>query len=64
MLFALVNLARHLGHDADQALRGTNAKFERRFRFIEAELAKAGRRPDQASLDEMEALWQGAKKIE
>lgn len=64
LLFALVNLARHLGHDADQALRGTNAKFERRFRFIEAELAKAGRRPDQASLDEMEALWQRAKKAE
>ena len=64
LLFALVNLARHLGHDADQALRGTNAKFERRFRFIETELAKAGRRPDQASLDEMEALWQRAKKVE
>ncbi len=64
LLFALVNLARHLGHDADQALRGTNAKFERRFRIIEAELAKSGRRPDQASLDEMEALWQRAKKAE
>jgi nucleoside triphosphate diphosphatase len=64
LLFALVNLARHLGHDADQALRGTNAKFERRFRFIESELAKAGRRPDEASLDEMEALWQRAKKVE
>ena len=64
LLFALVNLARHLGHDADQALRGTNAKFERRFRFIEAELTKAGKRPDQASLDEMEALWRRAKKME
>jgi nucleoside triphosphate diphosphatase len=64
LLFALVNLARHLGHDADQALRGTNAKFERRFRFIESELAKSGRKPDQASLDEMETLWQRAKKAE
>jgi len=64
LLFALVNLARHLGHDADQALRGTNAKFERRFRFVEGELARGGKRPDQASLDEMEALWQRAKKAE
>lgn len=61
LLFAVVNLARHTGTDAEQALRGTNAKFERRFAAIEAALADQGRKPDDASLDEMEALWQAAK---
>jgi ATP diphosphatase len=64
LFFALVNLARHLGHDPEQALRGTNAKFERRFRFIEQALAKEGRGPQDATLDEMEALWVAAKKGE
>lgn len=64
LLFALVNLARHLGLDPEQALRGANAKFERRFRFVETELAKSGRDTGQASLDEMESLWQRAKKAE
>jgi ATP diphosphatase len=64
LFFALVNLARHLGHDPEQALRGTNAKFERRFRFIEQALAKEGRGPQDATLDEMEALWVAAKKAE
>lgn len=64
LLFALVNLARHLGHDPEQALRGANAKFERRFRFIESSLAKTGRGTKDAGLDEMEALWQRAKKTE
>jgi len=63
MLFALVNLARHAGVDADAALRRTNAKFVRRFRHIEAALAKRGRSPKDASLDEMEALWQAAKRL-
>lgn len=64
LLFACANLARHLNVDPEGALRGTNAKFERRFRFIEAALARAGRAPADASLEEMEALWQEAKRSE
>lgn len=64
LLFALANLARHLGVDPEAALRGTNDKFVRRFSHIEDELASEGRRPEQASLDEMEALWQAAKTRE
>ena len=63
-MFALVNLARHLGHDPEQALRDANAKFERRFRYIEQALAKSGKEPAEASLDEMEKLWQQSKKTE
>jgi nucleoside triphosphate diphosphatase len=61
LLFALVNLARHVGADPDLALRGTNAKFERRFAYIERALAARGRTPEQASLAEMDALWNEAK---
>jgi ATP diphosphatase len=61
LLFAVANLARHLKVDADQALRRTNAKFVKRFKAIEAALATKGRSPSEASLDEMEALWQAAK---
>ena len=61
LMFALVNLARHVGADPDLALRGTNAKFERRFAFIERALAAQGRTLEQASLDEMDALWNQAK---
>lgn len=61
LLFALANLARHLDVDPEAALRGTNEKFIRRFGFIEERLAAAGRTPDQATLEEMEALWQEAK---
>ena len=64
LLFAVVNLARHLKVDSDQALRSANVKFERRFASIEAALAAQGRKPAEASLDEMEALWQAAKKTE
>ena len=64
LLFAVVNLARHLKVDADQALRGTNIKFQRRFRAIETALAAEGRAPADASLDEMEALWQRSKETE
>ncbi len=59
--FALVNLARRLDVDPESALRGTNAKFDRRFRRIEGWLAEQGRSTDQAGLDELEALWQRAK---
>jgi nucleoside triphosphate diphosphatase len=61
LLFALVNLARHVGADPDSALRGTNAKFERRFAYIERALAAKGRTLQGASLAEMDALWNEAK---
>jgi MazG family protein len=61
VLFAVANLARHCKVDPEAALRATNDKFERRFRHIERRLAEAGRKPADASLDEMEALWQEAK---
>jgi ATP diphosphatase len=64
LLFAVTNLARHLDVDAEKALRGTNAKFERRFRSVEAALSARGRGPGEASLDEMEALWCEAKATE
>jgi MazG family protein len=64
LLFAVVNLARHLEVDAESSLRQANAKFERRFRRIEDALHASGRRPADASLDEMEALWQEAKAAE
>jgi ATP diphosphatase len=61
LLFALVNLARHVGADPDLALRGTNAKFERRFGYIERALAAQGRSLESATLGEMDALWNEAK---
>jgi ATP diphosphatase len=64
LLFAVANLARHAGVDPETALAGTNGKFTRRFAHIEARLAEAGRGPHDASLDEMEALWQEAKAAE
>jgi ATP diphosphatase len=64
VLFALVNFGRHVDVDAEAALQGTNAKFRRRFHFIERELASSGRRLGEATLDEMEALWQRAKGVE
>ncbi|HLH50165.1 MAG TPA: nucleoside triphosphate pyrophosphohydrolase, partial [Roseiarcus sp.] len=64
LLFVVANLARHVQVDPEQALRGANAKFERRFAHIEARLKDAGRAPEQASLDEMDALWDEAKARE
>ncbi len=64
LLFAVVNLARHLGGDAEAALRAANRKFERRFTAIEAALARQGRSPKDASLAEMDALWDAAKAAE
>lgn len=64
LLFAVVNLARHLKVDPETALRATNAKFERRFASIERALAKQGKKPEQASLAEMDALWNEAKAEE
>lgn len=64
LLFCCVNLARFLKVDPETALRATNRKFEKRFGFIERELAAQGRSVEQASLAEMEALWVEAKQIE
>jgi ATP diphosphatase len=64
LLFVLANLARHLKVDPEAALRRANAKFDRRFRAIEAALAAEGRRPEQATLAEMDALWDRAKEAE
>jgi ATP diphosphatase len=64
LLFTTVNLARHLKVDPEAALRGANAKFERRFAHIENRLAERGRTPEGASLDEMESLWTEAKSRE
>ncbi len=61
LLFAVINLGRKLGVDAETALRGTNRKFRSRFAHVERELLKDGKTPKQATLDEMEALWQSAK---
>jgi MazG family protein len=62
LLFVVANLARHLKVDPEAALRAANAKFTRRFHFIEAQLLAGGRTANAASLDEMEALWQKAKQ--
>lgn len=64
LLFAVANLARHLKVDPEAALRSANAKFTRRFHFIEAALKAEGRTPAGASLDEMEEFWQKAKQTE
>jgi len=64
LLFAVVNLARHLDADPEAVLRRTNLKFERRVAAIELALAAQGRVPQQASLAEMEALWNEAKAAE
>lgn len=64
LLFAVVNLARHLEADPERTLRETNRKFERRFAFIERVLAERGKAPSGATLDEMEVLWNAAKAEE
>ncbi|QGM98763.1 nucleoside triphosphate pyrophosphohydrolase [Methylocystis parvus] len=64
LLFVVSNLARHAKVDPEQALRGANAKFERRFRHIERRLKEMGSSPEAAPLDEMEALWSEAKRLE
>ncbi|MBZ9673412.1 nucleoside triphosphate pyrophosphohydrolase [Mesorhizobium sp. ES1-3] len=61
MLFAVVNLGRHLKLDSEAALSGTNEKFRSRFHYVEQALEKAGGSLEEATLEEMEALWQEAK---
>lgn len=64
LIFAMVNIGRHVKVDAENALRGTNTKFRRRFRHIETSLAASGETLEAASLQRMEELWQAAKAIE
>ena len=61
VLFAVANLARHCKVNPEAALRSTNDKFETRFRYLERRLGEQGRKPADATLEEMEALWQEAK---
>jgi MazG family protein len=62
LLFVLVNLARFVKVDPEQALRRTNAKFRSRFGYIEEKLGERGSAPAEATIEEMEALWQEAKR--
>jgi ATP diphosphatase len=64
LLFAVCNVARKLDLDAEAALRQANAKFERRFRAVEAELARRGRTPAGSDLAEMDAVWEAVKSEE
>ena len=64
LIFALVNIGRHVKADPENALRGTNTKFRRRFNHIEKSLGENGETLEEASLERMEDLWQAAKRIE
>jgi ATP diphosphatase len=64
LFFVLVNIARYLSVDPESALRKTNRKFKRRFQWMEDRLHESGRSADQASMDELESLWQRAKAHE
>ncbi len=64
LLFVLVNVARYLSLDPESALRKTNRKFRRRFQWMEERLQERGRKPAEASLEEMESLWQESKQEE
>ena len=64
LLFVIANLARHWDIDPEAALRRTNAKFERRFSYIEQSLAARGSSPEKSNLEEMDALWNEAKRVE
>lgn len=64
LLFVVSNLARHLKVDPETALRAANGKFERRFRFIEQSLREQGRAMQDCALDDLDALWGEAKKLE
>ena len=64
LLFAVANLARHVGADPEAAIRGTNQKFLRRFAYIESAIGRSGRKLGTVSLAEMDALWNEAKAQE
>jgi len=64
LFFVLVNVARYLSVDPESALRKTNRKFKRRFQWMEARLRESGRSADEAPMEELESLWQQAKRVE
>jgi MazG family protein len=64
LFFVLVNIARYLSLDPESALKKTNRKFKQRFQWVEEQLRVSGRRPQQASLEELESLWQQSKRRE
>ena len=64
LFFVLVNIARHLSVDPELALRRTNRKFRQRFGWLEEQLHKQGRQPQEATMEQMEELWQQAKALE
>jgi ATP diphosphatase len=64
LFFVLVNIARYLSLDSESALKKTNRKFKRRFQWMEDELSRAAKTPQQATIDELESLWQQAKQHE
>ncbi|MFT6532043.1 MAG: ATP diphosphatase [Limimaricola cinnabarinus] len=64
LLFVMANVARHMGVDPEVALRRSNDKFTRRFKYIERELEKRGKRPVESDLDEMDALWNEIRRAE
>jgi MazG family protein len=64
LFFVVVNIARYLSVDPESALRKTNRKFRRRFQWMEERLREAGKSPEQAGMDELETLWQQAKREE
>jgi uncharacterized protein YabN with tetrapyrrole methylase and pyrophosphatase domain len=64
LFFVMVNLARYLSVDAESALRRTNRKFKRRFEWMEERLSETGRTAAQATMEELESLWQQAKAQE
>ena len=64
LFFVLVNIARYLSLDSESALKKTNRKFKRRFQWMEERLRESGRSPQQVSMNELESLWQRAKRQE
>ncbi len=64
LLFSLVNVCRYMKIDPENALRNANTKFERRFRYVERRLKEQGRTPEEATLEEMDVLWEEGKKEE
>ena len=64
LFFVMVNIARYLSLDPESALRKANRKFKRRFQWMEVRLRSSGRNPQQASIEELETLWQEAKQLE
>src|SRR6185437_2442084 len=62
MFFVLVNIARYLSLDPESALKKTKRKFKRRFQWMEEQLRVSGRTPNDATMDELESLWQKAKQ--